>query len=214
MSYGFDESISQPSGSSVMSPGINENVKLINVVYEPSKSDGTGDMVLRFNFEDANGLKFSHVEWAIDEQRELANARNWGKDPKEHVQGRYAAQSERIFHILTTFVPREVLIKSVGKTNSFASFCEALIGALGNAHVGKLVRIKVILNKKDYLTFPNRAIKPFIQIMDAPNTLAIDSRYERIERMTPTEEESMGAAWDEQTPAAAAFTGGSDEPEW
>ena len=138
MSYGFDESTSQSSGANIMAPGINENVKLVNVVYEPAKSDGTGDLVLRFNFEDAGGAKFSHVEWAIDEERERSNARQWGKDVEEHLKSRYVAQSERIFHILTTFVPREVLIKSVGKTDSFAAFSQALISALGNNHIDKL----------------------------------------------------------------------------
>lgn len=211
MSYGFDESTTQSSGANIMAPGINENVKLVSVVYEPAKSDGTGDLVLRFNFEDSTGGKFSHVEWAIDEDRERSNARSWGKDPEEHLKSRYQAQSERIFHILTVFVPREVLIKSVGKTDSFASFSNALISALGTNHVDKLVRIKVILNKKDYLTFPMRAIKPFIQTMAEPNKLAIDPKWERIERMTPTDEGAMSTDW-EETPANGVST--SEEPDW
>lgn len=209
MSYGFDESTSQSSGANIMAPGINENVKLVNVVYEPAKSDGTGDLVLRFNFEDAGGAKFSHVEWAIDEERERSNARQWGKDVEEHLKGRYVAQSERIFHILTTFVPREVLIKSVGKTDSFATFSQALISALGNNHIDKLIRIKVILNKKDYLTFPMRAIKPFIQPMNEPNKLAIDPKWERVERMTPTDESSTD--W-EATETSSVST--NEEPDW
>lgn len=211
MSYGFDESISQSSGANIMAPGINENVKLVSVVYEPAKSDGTGDLVLRFNFEDSAGGKFSHVEWAIDEERELSNARSWGKNPTEHLQSRYQAQSERIFHILSVFVPREVLIKSVGKTDSFASFSNALISALGNNHVDKLIRIKVILNKKDYLTFPMRAIKPFIQPMDQPNKLAIDPKWERIERMTPTDEDSMSTDWEA---AETSSVSTNEEPDW
>ena len=211
MSYGFDESTNQSSGANIMAPGINENVKLVNVVYEPSKSDGSGDLVLRFNFETLTGAKFSHVEWAIDEDRERNNARQWGKDPEEHLKSRYVAQSERIFHILTVFVPREVLIKSVGKTDSFASFSNALIAALATNHVDKLVRIKVILNKKDYLTFPMRAIKPFIQSMEQPNNLVVDPKWERIERMTPTDEGSMTTDW-EATPAEAPST--SAEPDW
>jgi hypothetical protein len=209
MSYGFDESTSQSSGANIMAPGINENVKLVNVVYEPAKSDGTGDLVLRFNFEDAGGAKFSHVEWAIDEERERSNARQWGKDVEEHLKSRYVAQSERIFHILTTFVPREVLIKSVGKTDSFATFSQALISALGNNHIDKLIRIKVILNKKDYLTFPMRAIKPFIQPMNEPNKLAIDPKWERVERMTPTDESSTD--W-EATETSSVST--NEEPDW
>lgn len=209
MSYGFDESTSQSSGANIMAPGINENVKLVNVVYEPAKSDGTGDLVLRFNFEDAGGAKFSHVEWAIDEERERSNARQWGKDVEEHLKSRYVAQSERIFHILTTFVPREVLIKSVGKTDSFAAFSQALISALGNNHIDKLIRIKVILNKKDYLTFPMRAIKPFIQPMNEPNKLAIDPKWERVERMTPTDESSTD--W-EATETSSVST--NEEPDW
>jgi len=209
MSYGFDDSTNTGTGANIMAPGINENVKLVNVVYEPAKADGTGDMVLRFNFEDQTGGKFSHVEWSIDEERERANAVAWRKDVEEHVKSRYVAQSERIFHILTTFVPREVLIKSVGKTDSFGAFAEALIGALGNAHVGKLIRIKVILNKKDYLTFPMRAIKPFIQLMNQPNKLSIDSKWERVERMEPTEESDMDSPF-EETPSAST----DEETNW
>lgn len=209
MSYGFDDSTNQSSGANIMAPGINENVKLVNVVYEPAKADGSGDLVLRFNFQDQSGGKFSHVEWAIDEERERANARSWGKDVEEHVKSRYVAQSERIFHILSTFVPREVLIKSVGKTDSFTSFCNALIDALGTSHVDKLVRIKVILNKKDYLTFPMRAIKPFIQKMEEPNKLAVDPKWERIERMTPTEESAMAAPFEADNVVST-----NDDPDW
>ena len=205
MSYGFDESTNTGTGANIMNPGINENAKLVNVVYEPAKADGTGDLVLRFNFEDATGAKFSHVEWAIDEERERGNARQWGKDPEEHLKSRYVAQSERIFHILTVFVPREVLIKSVGKTNSFSSFCEALIKSLGTNHVDKSIRIKVILNKKDYLTFPMRAIKPFIQLMEEPNKLAVDPKWERIEKMTPTDEQASPFVSDSEP---------SEEPNW
>ena len=61
MSYGFDESTNQSSGANIMAPGINENVKLVNVVYEPSKADGSGDLVLRFNFETLTGAKFSPI---------------------------------------------------------------------------------------------------------------------------------------------------------
>lgn len=208
MSYGFDESTNTGTGANIMSPGINENAKLVNVVYEPAKADGTGDLVLRFNFEDAVGAKFSHVEWAIDEERERSNARSWGKDPEEHLKSRYVAQSERIFHILTVFVPREVLIKSVGKTNSFSSFSEALIKALGTNHVDKAVRIKVILNKKDYLTFPMRAIKPFIQSMEEPNKLAVDPKWERIEKMTPTDESASPFVSDDVGDTV------SEDPDW
>lgn len=209
MSYGFDDSTNQSTGANIMAPGINENVKLVNVVYEPAKADGTGDLVLRFNFANKEGAKFSHVEWAIDEERERNNARAWGKDVEQHVKDRYVAQSERIFHILSTFVPREVLIKSVGKTDSFTSFCNALIEALGTAHVNQLVRIKVILNKKDYLTFPMRAIKPFIQLMSEPNKLAIDPKWERIEFQTATAESDMDAPFET---ANAVST--NDDPDW
>jgi len=56
-----------------------------------------------------------------------------------------------------------------------------------------------------------RAIKPFIQSMEQPNNLVVDPKWERIERMTPTDEGSMTTDW-ESTPAEAPST--SAEPDW
>lgn len=207
MSYGFDETTNQGS-SNVMNPGINENVSLVDVRYEAAKSDGTGSMVLRFNFQNAEGSKFSHVEFPIEEARVRDSARQYGKDPEEYLQQRFVAQSERIFHILTLFVPREILIQRVGKTSNFEAFCAALISSLGDSNVGKLIRIKIVLNNKDYLTFPTRAIKPFAQLMSESNRLAVDLKWERIVPKAPDKEADMGD-W-----VSSPSTAASVDSEW
>ena len=67
--YGFDENVDK-SNINLMAPGINENVELVSVAYEPAKKDGTGNKVLRFTFKNEAGAEFNHIEWEINDALE------------------------------------------------------------------------------------------------------------------------------------------------
>jgi hypothetical protein len=184
--YGFDESTKIEGGGNYIPAGIVENVVLQDVFYEPLKADGDGDHVLKFLFADNTGATFNHIEFPIEYKRTLDMAKGWGKTSAEaeaFVRETYAAQGERIKHILSCFIPRD---KCVFKANSFKEFAEGVIALLGNAHEGVEVRIKTVYKKNSsYTTFPRRAFKPFIQPMSVPNKLRIDPKYDIIEPPTP-----------------------------
>ena len=171
-------------GYQPMPAGTNENVKLIRVAYEPFKNDGTGDKVLKFEFKDEQGRSFTHNEWEIKPDRIKQNAQAWGADYKELLEKELASMSERIKHIMAAYMPYED-IKVAGTT--WAEFARAIIDNLGNRYDGVPVRIKLILNKKDYCTFPKRAINDFIVPMSAPDTFSYNPKYDRTEPLGKTD---------------------------
>jgi hypothetical protein len=185
--YGFDEKTGEGQVQ-LMNAGITENVKLTGVEFENSKSDGTGTMVLRFFFKDANAATFTHTEFAIDAERTKQNAITWGKaeEAEEMVEREFQAQGERIKHILSCFLTNDKLV--FAKTSSWEGFCNGIKEMLGLAYEGVLVRVKIVYNKKDYLMFPKRAISPFIQAMSVPNGLRINAKYERVEKLAQDNE--------------------------
>lgn len=161
-----------------MPAGTNENVKLTRVAYEPFKQDGTGDKVLKFEFVDEDGRQFVHNEWEIEPDRIKQNAKAWGKDYAELLEGTMRDTTERIKHIMSCFMPlREIKVKG----SNWAEFAQAVIDNMGDKYQDIPVRIKLILNNKDYTRFPKRAINDFIQPMSHPNTITYNSKYDRTE---------------------------------
>lgn len=157
--------------------GINENAELTLVSYEPSK-EGSTDMVLRFHFTGENQEKFTHTEFESTPEKAMEMAKKFGGDPNKRFQESVANMASRIKHIMSCFIS-ENLIKI--SAPNWQSFCSAVITTLGTTYKGVKVRFKLIYDNKNYLKFPNRAVKPFIQRMDQPNTLVIDPRYDTIE---------------------------------
>jgi len=176
--YNIDNSIETPKSSGPIPAGIQENINLVGVYFEALRSDGTGGNVLKFNFEDAAGRKFRHTEFEVEVDRVRANAKQWGKDPEASVRNALTGLAGRIKHILSCFLPAD---KVVITGNTWDEFGGNVVAILGDAFRGVDVRVKLILNNKDYTMFPKQAFRPFIQRMDMPNTLAIDTKWERIE---------------------------------
>lgn len=165
-------------GYQPMPAGTNENVQLTRVAYEPFRSDGTGDMVLKFEFRDVAGRTFTHNEWEIVPDKVKANAQQWNQDYKELLESMMRDTTERIKHIMSCYMPlREINVK--GK--NWSEFAQAVIDNLGSRYEDVPVRIKLILNNKDYTKFPKRAINDFIQPMSQPNTISYHPKYDRIE---------------------------------
>ena len=175
--YNIDNSIESPKASGPMPAGINQNVRLLGVFFEALRQDGTGGNVLKFNFEDEAGRKFRHTEFEVDVERERRNAAQWGKDPDKQVRNALMGLSGRVKHILSCFIPKD---KVVITGNTWDEFGGNVVALLGDAYKGVDVRVKLILNNKDYCMFPKQAFRPFIQRMDTPDTLAIEEKYERI----------------------------------
>ena len=93
--------------------------------------------------------------------------------------------------------------------NTWDEFGGNVVTLLGDAYKGIDVRVKLILNNKDYTMFPKQAFRPFIQRMDTPDTLAIEEKYERItpKSAAGTSSSGLDALLDSPAPAAAKPTG-------
>lgn len=165
-------------GYTPMPAGTNENVILTRVAYEPFKNDGTGDNVLKFEFQDDQGRQFTHNEWEIVPDRVKQNAKAWGQDYRELLEATMRDTTERIKHIMSCYMPlKEINVKG----SNWTEFAQAVIDNLGDKFNDVPVRIKLILNNKDYTRFPRRAINDFIQPMSHPNSISYHPKYDRIE---------------------------------
>lgn len=192
--YGFDES-TQTGGSTRLPAGINENVFLKDILFEPLKADGDGDNVMKFMFADTNGDTFTHIEWPLDYDRLVTMAQGWGKpqaDAEVYAKNEFRAQGERVQHILACFIPKD---KCVFKADTFEQFVNGCIKLLGENHKDVPCRMKIVYKKgSNYTTFPKRAIKPFIQPMNEPTRIKIDPKWDITEAPTPDADDSFSVA--------------------
>lgn len=177
--YGFDETT---GGSNYLPAGTNENVSIDSIEFSPLKEGNPS--VLQFNFS-KGGATFRHVEFPIDEEREREYAQ---RNPdtgsaEEQIRKAQQAQGERIKHILSAFMSGKKLELTA---STYDEFCTKLINFIDKQYVGKLFKIKLVLNNKDYTKFPTRAIKPFIVPQDSTVVFTYDKTYDRI---TPLKKE-------------------------
>ncbi len=209
--YNIDNTTEAPKASGPIPAGINENCQLVGVYFEALRQDGTGGNVLKFNFEDAAGRKFRHTEFEVEVDRVRANAQQWGKDPEASVRNALTGLAGRIKHILSCFLPKD---KVVITGNTWDEFGGNVVSILGDAFKGVDVRLKLILNNKDYTMFPKQAFRPFCQRMDMPNTLEVDAKWERIvpKAAAGTSASGLDALLEDTTPVAAAPAAPASEP--
>ena len=203
--YNIDSTIESPKASGPMPAGINQNCQLLGVFFEPLRQDGTGGNVIKFNFVDSAGRKFRHTEFEVEADRVKQSAQQWGKDPDAALRNALTGLAGRVKHILSCFLPAD---KVVITGNTWDEFGGNVVALLGDAYKGVDVRVKLILNNKDYTMFPKQAFRPFIQRMDVPDTLQIDAKWERVEPKSSAGTSSSGldALLDDPTPAPAADT--------
>lgn len=174
--------------SAVMTPGINENVKLLDIVRENSKDDGSGTEVLRFYFEDSQGRGFTHTEFPIDVENLKKLAKNWSNTtPEEAVKKAFNDMGAKIKHILGAFMPEDQVV--ITGVSGWEGYCDKVIELAAKQFEGQLYRIKVVLNKKDFNSFPRTAVAPFVQNMEEQNTLTINPKYDRIVPLAATAED-------------------------
>lgn len=195
--YGIDKTIQSESGFKTIGVGIQENCEMTGVTYGPSseKKDGSAKGLM-FNFKQEGGGTFRHLEFPIDADRERQNAETFydklvkeGKAPdvpkplyiQQYVKRAYDTQASRIKHIMSKFIPEDQTL--VGGS-TFEMFSNAVIAALGKSYVGKTVRLKLVYNYKDYVTFPK--YPNFIELQtSSPTQLRINPKKDRLEKQTP-----------------------------
>lgn len=127
--------------------GIHDDVELKSIEIKVSPN---GNNYCVFHFE-KDGKTFDHTEWEPK-----------GNDD-EVIRSKTENQITRFKHIITKFVPNEKY-NIIGE--NFVDFVKKNIQLLGNSHIGKKVRIKVVFNNSGFTTLP--AYVPFIESMEVP----------------------------------------------
>ena len=148
--YNVNKNIdSEGRSANFIDVGIHDNVELKGVEYKVSPEAGNEFMV--FHFVDESGKTLSHTEWKPKDQ-----------DPDKLIN-KTNNQIKRVKHIITKFIPDDIYIFEV---SDFKSFCTKTIQLLGNAYIGKKVRIKVVYSFNNFTSLPNYV--PFIEKMEVP----------------------------------------------
>jgi hypothetical protein len=147
--YNVNKNIdSEGRSANFIDVGIHDNVELKGIEYKVSPEAGNEFMV--FHFE-KDGKQLSHTEWKPKDQ-----------DP-EKLENKTNNQIKRVKHIVTKFISEDLYVFEVA---DFKSFCLQTIKLLGNAYVGKKVRVKVVYSFNNFTSLPNYV--PFIEKMEVP----------------------------------------------
>lgn len=182
--------------------GIHQNVKLIKISKEPSKRDGTGQTVLRFTFEKDvkigdNIEKYYYIFTAFPLDAEKIVERNQNNpnskwDDVKAVQNEFTWFSNKLKHILGTFIPKEKLVFKIAEKDpdkAWNALCDKIIELAGTSFEGHSFEFKIVLDNNDRANFPRYSFKPFIRNMiNTAIKIAIDPNYERIEPVAKSAE--------------------------
>jgi len=145
----------EQNGLSYILPGIHDNIRLAKpddsypIVYEKSKN---GSEFIALHFMNEEGQTFVHTEW-------VPSVRDITKD-QEVLDKKQSNLVKRLLHIGKKFVDESVL---KFKADTFEELAKLYIRAIGDNYKGKLFRVKIVYNNKNYTTFPNYI--PFIESM-------------------------------------------------
>lgn len=187
--------------------GIHTGLKLIKISKEPSKKDGTGQTVLRFTFEkeeESDGIKnkYYYVFTAFPINPDMIIERNQNNPNSKYADAKAVENeakwfSNKIKHILGTFIPKEKLIFKITEKDpekAWDMFCDKVIEIAGTAYEAYHFDIKLVLDANDRPRFPKYSFQPFIKSStNAVVKLSIDPKYERI---TPNPQDDVkGEEW-------------------
>ena len=145
---------SEQNGLTYIEPGIAENLYLgrldggYPIVYEKSKSDNE---FIAFHFLNKEKQTFVHTEWVPK------------SDDSAILDKKNSNLTKRILHIAKKLVDESQL---KFKVETFEQLAKKIISVVGDSYKGKLFRCKIVLNNKNYTTFPNYV--PFMESMDIP----------------------------------------------
>lgn len=185
--YSINQSTVTTTGRFILA-GIQENVSITDIAVEDAKKDGSGGKVLRLHLEDQNGGTFTHTEF---EPRLNTSGFGAKRDPKEQLKKDIDATMSRIKHILAAFVPAGKIEVS---GNSWEDLLNKVVAVAGNAYTGRLFRIKLVLNSKDYPCFPRYVREGFIEPMEiAKSLMRINEKFDRTEPKEASSEDEMGS---------------------
>jgi hypothetical protein len=180
--YGFDETTnSEGSGFT----GIQHNFELAGVRYgKVSTKEESTAVGLIFDFKRGENFNFPIVVYPVNESMVVQYKRKI-KDKntqvereetnQEAIQRAYNEQGAFVKHIISKFVPEDKA--KIAKVPNFEAFAKAVISLLGDSFKETKVRLKILYNKKGYLTVPQ--YPPFIERMDVNPTQLKITDYDK-----------------------------------
>jgi hypothetical protein len=178
MIYNVTKEIESESRSNnFMGPGIHDNCELKHkdatkypILFGVSPN---GKKFAAFHFLNSNNEVLVHTEWEPFDEDETK------------LTNKTLNQIKRFKHIITKYVPKESF--EGFKAENFEEFVNKSIRILGNAHVGKKVRVKVTLNNSNFTSLPNYT--PFLELMSTPvSTLSINTAMDKMVKDKPDQE--------------------------
>lgn len=141
-------------------PGIHENVELVSINYKKTEK---GSELIEFNFENAAKEMFTHTEWKVMSNRDV-NA--FSEKEKELYLRLVKAQVKKLNTIATTFIPEQKFAQVGG--NTFEEFCKSAIAAIGDSYKGVKIRLKVVYDKRNFVSLPSYSNHDWIEPMTVP----------------------------------------------
>ena len=153
---------SAANASTWIQPGIQTNLKLVEVTYGVSKN---GNEFLAFYAQNEQGDRVSCTEWPVSPKKPLEQMT---ADELKKAQGAVDGQKEKIKQIVEVFFTKEELkAKPFAMTNvtTFKEMAEKVIAFLGDAYKNQLIRLKVVYDKKGWTTFGRSSRAVFIEPM-------------------------------------------------
>jgi hypothetical protein len=147
------------SEATFIPPGIQENLTMTKVEYGTTEKNNE---FLAFYFKNEFGDTLSHTEWPFRLTRPFESM---SPEEKEKVLSIIESQKSRIKQIVETFIPRGTYIV---EADSFKEFAEKTIELLGDSYKDEKVRVKVVLDYRNYTSLPNNPRYTFIEKMDVP----------------------------------------------
>lgn len=177
--YGFDETTEVSSSKPAFTPGIHENVTLASVTFG-SMSEGK-DPLLQITFNGEKGEELRWVVWPLDVDRiKSANRgdKTHKRDNARHgfVKGAVVTPTDsvkmaadnwnaKLKHLATTFHGEQAVIQG----SSYADVSNKYVALMNKADRSKKLRLKVVLDYKDYPSIPN--YPPFVELMEEATKL-------------------------------------------
>ena len=147
----------EPKGQSYMEVGIHENVELVNIAVEISKSNNP---YICFYFENEKGQIASKTEWPVEARTPVEQMT---AEEKASYTNKINNQMARICMIAGQFVDKDELLF---QANSFEEFINRIKTIVGDKYKGIKLRLKITYDYKDWATPPSYVKMPWIERMD------------------------------------------------
>ncbi len=172
--FGFTEQDLESNKSGIQ-PGIQENIKITNIVFETIGGKNNNQTpCLSFYFEDSLEGTSRIFESQVTD--------TFGEETRQKYQ---RWQNSRILQLMSPFMDRKDIAEKVGEAKTFQEFGKKVVEVIGDLYKDVPLRVKFVVNNKGYVTLP-MPFKPFITLMtDSPSLITIDPKWDKLEAPTP-----------------------------